>query len=78
MTLVVPHPHDVLFAKLERWESGDREHARLILRAFPLTREALAELDRQSPYNTGQIVDERRVTAYRRHLMAFQEDVGLV
>jgi len=66
--LVVPHPHDILFAKLERWELADKEHARAILAFAPLGRVAARSLDESTPYRTGGIDDSRRVRAYLAHL----------
>lgn len=66
--LVVPHPHDVLLAKLERWEPADRDHARRILAHLPLTREALAALAAQAPYRRGVITSPERVGRFEAHL----------
>jgi hypothetical protein len=66
--LVVPHPHDVLVSKLERWEEADRDHARLILASYPLSREALASLASRTPYRTGVVTDPARVARFEAHL----------
>lgn len=65
--LVVPHPHDVLMAKLERFEASDRDHARRILAAFPMGVDDLDRLDARSPYREGRISDRRRIAAYEAH-----------
>lgn len=66
--LVVPHPHDVLLAKLERWEPADRAHARLILAHLPLSRVALAALVERAPYRDGRIDAPERVFRFDAHL----------
>lgn len=66
--LIVPHPHDLLLAKLERWESGDRVHARLILSTFPMDLRRLAHLVAESPYRIGMIQDSSRIAAFDSHL----------
>jgi hypothetical protein len=73
--LVVPHPHDVLLAKLERWEQADREHARLILAAIPLDRPSLDGLVSRSPYRSVGF-DAGRVAAFEAHLEALRFMVG--
>jgi hypothetical protein len=65
--LVVPHPHDVLFAKLERWEEADRDHAVRILAAFPLRADRAAALDARMPHRGGRITDPHRQAAYAAH-----------
>ena len=67
VTLVVPHPHDVLVSKLERWEEKDREHADLILAAAPLTERAYDALLARAPYRTGAIVDPARIERFEVH-----------
>lgn len=66
--VVVPHPHDILMAKVERWEPADAEHARRILAAFPLSEARVLDLDARMPYRGGRIVDPRRIAAYQAHL----------
>lgn len=73
--LVVPHPHDILLAKVERWEPADKEHARRILAAFPLDAARLLDLDANMPYRGGRITDPRRVAAYLVH---FEELLRMV
>lgn len=69
--LVVPHPHDVVIAKLERWETADQDHARRVVRALPLSRAAALALADRTPYRTGRITDPRRVAAFEAHLAAW-------
>lgn len=77
LRLIVPHPHDVLFAKLERWEEPDREHARRILASFPMPHSRAMELDRQMPYRGGRITDERRIHRYEVHFNELLAMVGV-
>ena len=65
--LVVPHPHDVLIAKLERWEAADQDHGKRILAAHPLTLEGLDELAAATRYR-GQGMDPGRRRAFEAHL----------
>jgi len=74
--LVVPHPHDVLLAKLERWESQDRAHAGLILAAFPLSPGALDQLAARSPYRGGRITSPERCQRFESHLAELRATVG--
>ena len=55
VTIVLPHPHDVLMAKLERMEPKDREHMRAILGEYPLTGQRLDELVAETPHRRGEI-----------------------
>ena len=64
VTLVVPHPHDVLLSKLERFEEKDREHAERILAELPLSLGELDELMAESPFRDGTIVDEDRLRRF--------------
>lgn len=66
--LIIPHPHDILLAKLERWEPQDRTHASLILAAFPLSAQALGALVFESPYRAGRITDAERLMRFEAHL----------
>lgn len=68
--LLVPHPHDVLVSKLERLESKDREHRR-ILAEYPLKRAAFDALLEHAPHRRGRIADQERV---RR----FEHGVGVI
>lgn len=66
--LVVPHPHDVLMAKLERNDPRDVDHVRRILREFPLDEPRLDQLIRQMPHvHTGR-VDQERAARFQRGL----------
>jgi hypothetical protein len=73
VTLVVPHPHDVLLAKLERLDPSDLDHARRILAEFPLSPERLGELSREAPYETGRIVEEDRIARFRYGLARLEK-----
>lgn len=68
VVLVVPHPHDVLLAKVERWEPADKHHASLILSAFPMSLEVLRARVSSSPYRLGAITEPLRVAAFEAHL----------
>lgn len=78
VTLVVPHPHDVLLAKLERFGPSDQEHARLILASFPLTSARLDALARKTPFRDGRIGDPSRVAAFDEHLDTLRASVDAV
>ncbi|MBK9266320.1 MAG: hypothetical protein IPM54_41855 [Polyangiaceae bacterium] len=67
VTIFVPHPHDVLIAKLERFEPSDRDHIMRILAEAPLDRERLDKLAGESPYRTGDAPAES-IIAFERHL----------
>lgn len=71
VTLFCPHPWDILFAKMERWERKDQEHARLILETFPISERYINLLDSKMPYRTGKISNERRIAAYVSHFSEF-------
>jgi hypothetical protein len=57
--VVLPHPHDVLMAKLERMEVKDREHIHAILEEFPLPAATLAELEQAMPHRRGGVASDR-------------------
>jgi len=61
--LVVPHPHDVLVSKLERFEEKDREQAERILAELPMTSRELDALLAESPHRRGTIGDAERLRA---------------
>lgn len=65
------HPHDVLFAKLERWEPQDREHTARILNELPMTLDIAEALARDMPHRTGAIRDERRRFDFEAHYAMF-------
>lgn len=69
VTLLVPHPHDVLVSKLERWEAQDREHAAAVLAAFPPSRAGLQALAARAPYGA-RIADPERIARFRAHTEA--------
>lgn len=68
VVVVVPHPHDLLFSKLERFDENDRDHIRRILREFPLSVEELRSLAESMPHQTGSITDPDRVARFRHGL----------
>lgn len=72
MTLLLPHPHDVLVSKLERMTEADVEHARRILKEFPLSAERLEALVAASPHLMGRIEDPERVSRFRHGLQRVQ------
>ncbi len=57
VSLLLPHPHDVLLSKVERMTENDVEHVRRILREFPLSSEKLTALAATCPHFTGKISD---------------------
>lgn len=76
VTLVVPHPHDVLFARLERMDEQDMVHMRRILDEFPLSGAELETLARESPHERGLIEDADRVARFRHGLERLRREVG--
>ncbi|MBL9038969.1 MAG: hypothetical protein JNG84_10670 [Archangium sp.] len=44
VTVVCPHPHDVVVSKLERMDPKDREHVHFVLAQLPMTLERLDAL----------------------------------
>lgn len=76
VTLLLPHPHDVLVSKLERMTESDVEHAKRILEEFPLSPERLAELASSSPHLKGRIEDPERVARFRHGLQRLERMVG--
>lgn len=75
VTLIVAHPHDVLFAKLERMNEQDVDHMRRILREFPLSLERFETLKEGAPYVAGEITDEQRVMRFRHGLERLQREL---
>jgi hypothetical protein len=67
VAIIVPHPHDVLIAKLERFELADRDHVRRILDEAPLDRARLDSLAAESPYRTGD-APPASVAAFELHI----------
>ena len=65
--LTIPHPWDILFAKLERWELADQRHARLILQHFPMPLSWAEQLHQKSPYLDGWIQEPERTRRYLAH-----------
>jgi hypothetical protein len=59
VSVVLPHPHDVMMAKLERMEVKDREHTCAILAEFPLDEATLAALVQQMPARRGVVAPDR-------------------
>ena len=64
VSLIVPHPHDVLVSKLERLESKDREHIRRILAEYPLTQTAFDALVRSAPQRHATFDDSERARRF--------------
>ena len=64
VSVVIPHPHDVLISKLERFEEKDREHAKRILAEYPLDEEQLQRLLGETPHRLGTIGDSERVNRF--------------
>lgn len=60
VAVVVPHPHDVMLAKLERMDVKDREHLVAILAEYPLSLAQLAHLELEMPHRTGAIAADRK------------------
>jgi len=60
VAIVIPHPHDVIFAKLERLDPQDMDHILQILKEFPLSVESFEALVSESPYVRGRIDDQDR------------------
>lgn len=59
--LLVPHPHDILFSKLERMEPRDQEHLARIVAKFPLTPARVSALVATTPAAGLPDGNERRV-----------------
>lgn len=59
VSVVLPHPHDVMMAKLERMESKDREHIKAVLAEFPLDDATLEQLVEEMPARRTSIAAER-------------------
>lgn len=76
VTLVVPHPHDVLLSKLERWTDSDRAHARGILAAYPMTDAARDALLDEMPHRSGDIEAPDRLAAFEAHVNEWLAETG--
>jgi hypothetical protein len=63
--LIIPHPHDVLVSKLERFETKDREHFAHIVEEYPLSPEAFDLLVAGAPHERGEVDDLERVGRFR-------------
>lgn len=59
VSIELPHPHDVMMAKLERMEVKDREHIVAILAEFPISEAALDRLVLQMPHRRGAVAVDR-------------------
>lgn len=68
--LVVPHPHDVLISKLERFESKDCEHLEQVLEEYPLSPAAFDALVKLTPHRRGAISDPERLRRFEHGLAA--------
>lgn len=64
VTVVVPHPHDVLFAKLERLDESDREHIQRILAEYPMDHARLDNLAAQCPHRVGTPQESDRIERF--------------
>jgi hypothetical protein len=68
VTVIVPHPHDVLIAKLGRLTPQDDDHVRRILAELPMDRATLERLASQSPYRTRKGEDPDGEAAFELHV----------
>lgn len=68
VVVLVPHPHDLLCSKLERFDENDRDHIRRILLEFPLGIEQLRALAATMPHQTGIITDPDRLARFHHGL----------
>ncbi|MEJ7727897.1 MAG: DUF6036 family nucleotidyltransferase [Polyangiaceae bacterium] len=68
VSIVVPHPHDVLVAKLERYEHQDRDHVRRILAEMPLEAAVLEALANEAPCRTEATLDANVKAAFETNL----------
>jgi len=59
VAVVLPHPHDVMMAKLERMDVKDREHIVAILAEFPLGEAGLALFEREMPHRRSNFAADR-------------------
>lgn len=68
VTVLVPHPHDVLVSRLGRLEPHDRDHVERILAEMPLDEARLDLLASESPYRTRTGEDPGAEAAFELHL----------
>lgn len=66
--IVVPHPYDLVFSKLERLDPRDTDHIRRALREWPMDDRVLDELAASAPHRTGTITDPERLERFERGL----------
>ncbi|MFO0745041.1 MAG: hypothetical protein U1F43_05100 [Myxococcota bacterium] len=66
--IVVPHPHDIIMAKVERFDPYDQDHARKVLSTLPLPRAALDALADEMPHRRGAIADPARIQRFAFNL----------
>ncbi len=59
VNIILPHPHDVAMAKLERMESKDRDHIRAVLAEFPMDESTLDHLISQMPHRRSIVAADR-------------------
>lgn len=71
VTLLVPHPHDVLLSKVERWQPSDQEHASRILAAYPLDATGLASLADDAVHRQPDFAPQRSAR-FEAHLAELQ------
>jgi hypothetical protein len=67
VTVLVPHPHDVLVSKLERFSPQDQDHVRRILAEASLDTTRLEALANASTYRKG-LEPPASVLAFEQHL----------
>lgn len=65
LRILVPHPHDVVVAKLERCDERDRDQIKKILREFPLRPAELEDRLASSAHESGEIQDSERIERFR-------------
>ncbi|MBN2498162.1 MAG: hypothetical protein JXR96_26465 [Deltaproteobacteria bacterium] len=75
-TVVVPHPHDVLLAKLERLDESDREHVQRILAEYPLDLASLESLSAKCPQRSGEIEEEGRLQRFEHGIRYLEGVIG--
>ncbi|MBN2498943.1 MAG: hypothetical protein JXR96_30415 [Deltaproteobacteria bacterium] len=73
VNFIIPHPHDIVMSALEHFESQDREIARLVLEAMPLSGDDLEALAADMPHRKQAISDPKRCEAFEKHLEALSK-----